>query len=34
MGTQIVFQIKAWKDNNKLQNCNGIIEVEPFDFED
>ena len=34
MRTQIVFQIKAWKNNNELQNCNGIIEVEPFDFED
>ena len=34
MRTQIVFQIKAWKDDNELQNCNGIIEVEPFDFED
>ena len=34
MKTQIVFQIKAWKNDNELQNCNGIIEVEPFDFED
>ena len=32
--TQIVFDIKAWKDNNTLQVCKGIITIENIFFED
>ena len=33
-GTQIVFKIKAWKDENILEKCNGIITIEDIFFED
>jgi hypothetical protein len=33
-GHQIVFDIKAWKDENNLQKCDGIITVEDIFFED
>ena len=33
-GDQIVFKIKAWYDDNDLQDCNGIISVEEIFFED
>lgn len=33
-GTQIVFQIQAWKDENTIQECNGIVLVEHVVFED
>ena len=32
--TQITFHIMAWKDDNTLEKCNGLIEVELFGFED
>lgn len=32
--TQIAFRIMAWKDDNTIEKCNGIIEVVPFMFED
>ena len=32
--TQIAFRIMAWKDDNTLEKCNGLIAVELFDFED
>jgi hypothetical protein len=32
--TQIVFSIKAWKDEKTLETCNGIIEIEDIFFED
>jgi len=31
---QIIFNIKAWKDEETLQNCNGIILIEEIFFED
>ena len=31
---QIVFNIKAWKNETTLQNCNGIITTEEIFFED
>lgn len=31
---QIVFKIKAWKDEEILQDCNGIISIEDIFFED
>ncbi len=31
---QIVFEIKAWKNETTLQKCNGIITVEEIFFED
>ena len=31
---QIVFNIKAWKDDEHLEKCNGIITVETIFFED
>ena len=34
MGTQIVFRIKAWKNEHQLDYCKGIITVELFEFED
>ena len=34
METQIVFYIKAWKDEHQLDDCKGIITVELFEFED
>jgi len=33
-GEQIIFNIQAWKDENTLENCNGIITVEEIYFED
>jgi len=33
-GSQIVFRIKAWKDKNTLQECNGIITVDTISFDD
>lgn len=33
-GKQIVFHIQAWKDEETLQECNGIITVENIFFED
>ena len=33
-GTQTVFKIKAWKDENNLEECNGIIEIDDIFFED
>lgn len=32
--TQIVFHILAWKDEDTIEGCNGIIEVVPITFED
>ena len=32
--TQIVFDIKAWKDDTTLQDCDGIISVDEIFFED
>ena len=32
--TQVVFSIMAWKDEETLQECNGIISVEEIFFED
>lgn len=32
--TQIVFYIKAWKNEHQLDDCKGIITVELFEFED
>ena len=34
MRTQIVFSIKAWRNEDHLDNCKGIITVELFEFED
>jgi len=34
MKDQIVFYIQAWKDENTLENCSGIITVEEIYFED
>ena len=34
METQIVFHIKAWKNEHQLDDCKGIITVELFEFED
>ena len=31
---QIVFKINAWKDENSLEECNGIITIEDIFFED
>lgn len=31
---QIIFDIKAWKDETTLQKCGGIITVEEISFED
>ena len=31
---QIVFKIQAWKDDEGLENCNGIITIEDIFFED
>ena len=33
-GEQIIFDIQAWKDDDNLENCDGIITVEIIDFED
>lgn len=33
-GTQIVFRIRAWKDEDTIQECKGIISVGTFMFED
>lgn len=33
-GEQIIFEIQAWKDDDNLENCNGIIIVEEIYFED
>lgn len=33
-GEQTIFYIQAWKDENTLENCNGIITVEEIYFED
>jgi hypothetical protein len=33
-GTQIVFRIKAWRDEKTLQKCDGVISVEEMFFED
>lgn len=30
----IVFKIKAWRDYNHLENCDGIITIENIFFED
>jgi len=30
----VVFEIKAWQDEDHLENCNGIITVEDIFFED
>lgn len=32
--TMTVFKIQAWKDENTLQDCNGIITVDEIFFED
>ena len=32
--TQIAFHILAWKDDDTIEKCNGIIEVVPIIFED
>ena len=34
MPEQLVFEIQAWKDNDNLENCDGIITVEEIYFED
>ena len=34
MRTQIVFRIKAWKNEHQLDDGKGIITVELFEFED
>jgi len=34
MSSLITFHIKAWKDDNTLQNCSGIVDIEIFEFED
>ena len=31
---QVVFKIQAWKDEETLQECNGVIDVELVKFED
>ena len=31
---QIVFNIKAWKDEKTLQECHGIIRIDEIFFED
>lgn len=31
---QIVFKIKAWKNETTIQKCNGIITIEEICFED
>ena len=33
-GTQIIFNIQAWRDEDNLENCDGIITVEDIFFED
>lgn len=33
-GSQIVFEIQAWRDDKTLQKCNGIVTVEQIFFED
>lgn len=33
-GTQMVFKIKAWRDEKTIQKCNGIVLVEEMFFED
>ena len=33
-GEQIVFEISAWKDDDNLELCDGIVTVEEFYFED
>ena len=33
-GKQIIFNIQAWKDENTLENCDGIITVDMIMFED
>ena len=33
-GEQIIFEISAWKDDDNLENCDGIITVEEIYFED
>lgn len=32
--TQIAFHIMAWKNDDTIEKCNGIIEVVPITFED
>lgn len=34
LGGRIIFDIKAWKDEDNLENCDGIITVEEIYFED
>lgn len=34
LDTRIIFNIQAWKDDNNLENCDGIITVEEIYFED
>jgi hypothetical protein len=31
---QIIFDIQAWKDDDHLENCDGIITIEEIYFED
>lgn len=31
---QIIFEIKAWRDDEHLDDCNGIITVDEIFFED
>lgn len=33
-GKQIVFKIKAWKDDEHLEACNGIVALDEIFFED
>ena len=33
-GIHITFEIQAWRDEHHLEDCNGIITVEPIFFED
>lgn len=33
-GTQMVFKIKAWRDEKAIQKCKGIVLVEEMFFED
>jgi hypothetical protein len=34
LGKQIIFDIQAWKDDDNLEKCDGIITVEEIYFED
>ena len=33
-GKTVVFEIKSWKDEQTLQNCDGIISIDEIFFED